>query len=802
MKFGTVLTKTTLALSVCMFVLCQVGISEFSDVLLSAKGHEDSRLHSRHKILDVKFTDESRMFVLANKIEEKKGQEEIKHSHFQPRLPSIGSKNFLPNSSFELGTDHWSSLGQITGWGGDLSGLFGKIQPEGALDGNHCLRIDMGLGHTLVTHYDGWPPDRRIQHVPLVANLGWAEVKKGAEYTLSSYLRADPPGMKARLVFRHGGQPPDSIREEVKTIVLTGQWRRYTFTRAALEETLCIAVGPDMNDHPEQSATFWVDAIQLEENPHPTPYQPREVVEIGVETGKYGNIFNAKKPVRLKVHASNITLETVTVDLKIQLQDYFDQQLPGESLRLEIPGSQVIPLDWPLKIPGKGFYRARIDWWVNGIGHSRVLKFAVIKPYSFDNSPFGVNHAPTTTEQCELLKWAGVTWARDWSLNWEWIESKPGQITYDDSHIDRLTKAGINVVSLLPPNPSTNWASEAPKDVPAHQWKRLAYAPKSPQQLYAHIDRTVRRFRNRVKVWEFLNEPLWVPNFCLPQSAGYKISDYLSLLQNAYHTMKVADPNCQVVGGLGIQAEFPLGDEFLRAGGLDFVDCYNLHPYAGFRAPEAFIENMKRILAVMDEMGTRKPIWATECGYYSADDRPWKPWFVPKDHHGAEWLLNSERQCANYMVRFSVILLAHGVEKIFWHESTEGPTNNGSWNLGNPLLAEEALPRKSYPALAALANFLGPNPKFTAKMTFPEAVFGLEWDQLYGFAFQCNEQAVGIVWSVEERQVQEEIVLAPGIEAFDLMGNPLSKLSSLGPSSVYLVSKEHLAKKLADSWFN
>jgi hypothetical protein len=109
-------------------------------------------------------------------------------------------------------------------------------------------------------------------------------------------------------------------------------------------------------------------------------------------------------------------------------------------------------------------------------------------------------------------------------------------------------------LSLLPANPSTHWDSEAPPDLPAGLWQRLAYAPTSRALLYAYIDRTVRRFRDRIKVWEFLNEPLWVPDFCLPQSGGYKISDYLSLLQGA------------IPPGIKIPISRPPGHRLLRRG--------------------------------------------------------------------------------------------------------------------------------------------------------------------------------------------------------------------------------------------
>ncbi len=71
---------------------------------------------------------------------------------WNPPIPAIGSINLLPNAGFELGEDGWSSLGKLTGWAGDLCGLFGEIQEGGAFEGQRCLRIDLGPGKTLVTH--------------------------------------------------------------------------------------------------------------------------------------------------------------------------------------------------------------------------------------------------------------------------------------------------------------------------------------------------------------------------------------------------------------------------------------------------------------------------------------------------------------------------------------------------------------------------------------------------------------------------------------------------------------------------
>ena len=68
----------------------------------------------------------------------------------------------------------------------------------------------------------------------------------------------------------------------------------------------------------------------------------------------------------------------------------------------------------------------------------------------------------------------------------------------------------------------------------------------------------------------------------------------------------------------------------------------------------------------MDEHGGRKPIWLTEYGYYADDD----PSIVPMPNSGFDIPLASEQLQAAYVVRWNVIMLAGGVDKIFYHAGT------------------------------------------------------------------------------------------------------------------------------------
>lgn len=695
----------------------------------------------------------------------------------------------IPNSSFELGADGWSSLGKSTAAGGDLCGLYGVVQAGEAYDGAHCLRIELGPGKTPVTYSDYTLGSSQtvVQAAPLAASLGWVSVSPGSSYTLSAFMRADRDGVPADLALRFGGHVDAAAGKDLhsKRVVLGTSWARYDFSMVAYAPDVFVALGPNLLDTPEASAVVWIDGVQLEatagdpdtQNTLPSAYAPREPVELGVYSGRYGNLFDSKEAVGLTVSCANTTLLTTEIAIHVQLEDYFGTRGSEAVHRWSVaPGARAENF-LPLAVPGRGFYRAHLSWEVGGISHKRTIKFSVIDFYPWSESAFGLNHMPTTDAACGQLRKAGVTWARDWSMKWDSIE--PQQGTYDfaeiDRQVDRIGRAGLNLLPLLPPQPSARWASEAPLEgLPGVERSAYAPAPEYRDKLNAFISVTVSRYRNRVRYWEFLNEPLWVPWYCLPSGGGYTVDTYIELLKGASAAMKSAAPDCLVIGGLSIMANSPMGDEFIEKGGLEPVDIYNLHPYPEGDGPESFVPWMARIQAAMSARGGPKPIWATESSYWGTDDKPWTPWAPPNPGH---WAANrqqaSEREASDYNIRQAVILLAHGVEKIFWHSGLEGEVNNGSRDLENPLLGPEAVPQKFLAAQAMLANCLGVAPRFAAPLKKEVVIDGHDTGGVYGYAFDGPLGAVLIVW-------------APGALNDGSVG--AGGVVPLGESPVYLVS--------------
>lgn len=725
---------------------------------------------------------------------------------WNPAIPDIDARNLLPNGGFECGTAGWSGLGRTTAWGGDLTSLHGEVVSDGAFHGDRCLRVELGPGKTPVTHFDGWPSARVVQAAPLAAQVGWLSVEKGERYTLSAWMRADREGVPATLVFRFGTNPIPwpSPSARSQRVVLTQEWARYSFTVAAEEAQMYVAVGPDLTDTPDAEAVVWIDAVQVEKGEAPTPFEPREPVEIGVETGRFGNVFLAADPVGLRVLGANNGPSATAVTVTARLEDYFGNPLPPSEIQLEIPSQGRAEAVLPLHTSGLGYYRARVTTSADDPAHERTVILGVIQAYKEEDGVFGINHAPVTAELARLMQEAGVVWARNCSFDWNQLEPEPGQRSFEktDLQVDRERAQGFRSLAILPVHPSAAWNSSAPDDVSGPPWAKLTYAPKDPAVLYDFVGAAVAEYRGRIRHYEFINEPVWIPfvGGNLSSKVGYTVADYIDLLKGAYPAMKAADPDCVVLGGLSIQAEMTFGDAFIAEGGLEYCDVYNLHPYpTPDGPPERFIGNMGRILAAMDVWGQRKPIWATETAFYAEDDLPWTPWVAPPDHNAAANLTGSERRAADFGVRLAVILLAHGVEKIFYHQGIEGEVNNGSWTLDNPLFGPLATPQKFYVALAALANALGPHPSGAVPLARPESVDGRDPADVYGFAFdRADGGSVLAVWSAGEEDAAWAVEPPAGGEVRDVVGNAVTGSSvPLTGSPVYVLSPDRSAAELA-----
>ncbi|MEI6504059.1 MAG: endo-1,4-beta-xylanase, partial [Armatimonadota bacterium] len=508
---------------------------------------------------------------------------------------------------------------------------------------------------------------------------------------------------------------------------------------------------------------------------------------------------NAAVTTTLTATANILSAQAGPAAVELQVTDTLDQ--PVGTVRRELPLKPgVTASSFSVPVPGPGFYRLRLTVKQGGQSARATARRAVcLSSPAKDASAFGINHAYGFDAPMRLAKSLGITWVRDWSLKWEHVEPRAGEFTWQavDEQLSRALRLGMKVLCMFP-FPSAEWSSSAPAELKTAGYPgnriRQAYAPRDPAAMARYMAACVARYKDRIHTWEIFNESLYT-DYSLPRKGGYKPEDYLPLLDAASAACKQADPSCQVMGGYSAPpGSLDLYGPLFKGGGLGESDLISLHIYPG-DAPEHLQPDLDGLNAAMDASGGRKPTWMTEFAYY-ADDDP--------DPVKVSWpgLVESELVQASWNTRAMVIMLANGVQKVFYH--IWPATLNR--NVGTEIFFEFAgAPHKIAPAQAALNYFLGPTPKLAAKDA------GHTSEDLYCYVFQApphvgqlkpsppGESWVAVVWSSYETL---SLPVGPGWRCYDLCGKPLTGAPvAVGPQPIYLcasgASADALAKAIA-----
>jgi len=237
---------------------------------------------------------------------------------------------------------------------------------------------------------------------------------------------------------------------------------------------------------------------------------------------------------------------------------------------------------------------------------------------------------------------AGIRWVRMGGFGWRAVEPNRGVRDYSavDAAVNAARAEGMAVIGEFHGFPG--WATV--------NGDSLA-VPRDLKQWESYVERTVKRFRDRVHVWEIWNEPdigsFWHGT----------LEEYMAVLRHAYAGAKRADPGCKVMSA-GLDGR---GEVFLvRMAEHGLADCCDLvgaHPYAGTAEVAAY--RMRVMRRVLDYFGIRKPLWITEVGWQSGG---WKsgPGVVDSEETKAERL----RQAFPLLRRYAdVICWYTGIER-------------------------------------------------------------------------------------------------------------------------------------------
>jgi len=183
----------------------------------------------------------------------------------------------VPNSSFECGASGWGSITTVPGWGGNIVRLLGETDATTAAQHDTSMRVTVDRATAPVYYFDYFEMAEAPVLKPLVANRGWIPVEQGARYTLSAYVRSEPPDVPVEMaVYRPGGGA------QTHAVQASADWVRVAFTFEAWAPQAFVAIGPDLTNSPLERAVLWVDGVQLERGDAPPDYEPRAPVEVGI----------------------------------------------------------------------------------------------------------------------------------------------------------------------------------------------------------------------------------------------------------------------------------------------------------------------------------------------------------------------------------------------------------------------------------------------------------------------------------------------------------------------------------------
>lgn len=705
-------------------------------------------------------------------------------------IPLLGEDqpNLVPNASFECGTDGWGSaeLDRLLDWYGPLNGLFGRLDSSTAADGHRSLKIELTPENQPVEYDDYLHTQSRRIRAPLAANIGWLAIKPGRPYTFSVAMKAAEAGTPARLVvrqFRGARRKTSAAFDRLAAL--------YARVHPPSRGLLCAGrsrPAPTKEDpQPPKRATVWLDAVQLAPGTAARSFATRQPIEFGVTTDKQGNMFAWDQPLRFSLAiASSDRQQERKAEIELRLTDFFDQEVWHEKLSIAMAAgtSQNRMVVVPASPQRRGFLRLHAMLKSGSMVQERKLRLASIPLYHEKDSCFGLNHAFGWPGMLDLCRQAGLVCARDWSLKWQDVEPRKGHFTFaeTDAEIDRILRQGIQVMSV-PGFPSSMWSSTAPASVKQHDpwyetsskapdpesqrddvlaevgwpFRRMAYPPRDMAEFKNYVAQIVGHYKWRIRDWEVFNESLYT-SYSLPQAAGFKMTDYLRYQEAFIEAARKANPDCRILGGCCYcSAGMENPGEYIKLGGLKNIDVFTVHYYPGCTPPEQLDPWFQRLSHMMDQYGTRRPIWLTETAY-SGDDEPWMtPLTTPA-------YLASERMQAEYEVRYNTILLANGVAKIFYHAGTgSGINHNNLWTM---FLRYGSEPYKSYASQAVQAKLLTPRSKFVKRL----------WpgEPLWACVFHDTERAVAVVWAPAGTKAKPIQLAGTKLQLWDMMGRPQS----------------------------
>ena len=348
---------------------------------------------------------------------------------------------------------------------------------------------------------------------------------------------------------------------------------------------------------------------------------------------------------------------------------------------------------------------------------------------------------------------SGAGTVRD-ELYWRDVEPQKGVFKFSEHHertMAALGREGIEPLVVLS------------FEHDAYDGGNTPHSDEAIEGFARYAREILQRFGGQVKAVEVWNE--YNGEFVRGPAATDRAATYLRMLRAVHRELKRARPDVLVVGGATAGVPLPYWEKLLAGGALEFMDVLSVHPYRYDAPPEGIETDMVELQSLIARFnsGRAKPIWATEIGWNI------KPARAPGD------LAIDDVVQAKFLVRAYALLLATGVERVYWYLFRD--YNEALMGLvrSDPL----ATPKPAFTAFATMTTQLR-DAAFVGRDVTPA--------DLYSFCFRRpSGENVRVMWSLEPRTLAMSGVTG----ATDLMGRALGSAGELrlSDSPIYVTGE-------------
>jgi hypothetical protein len=208
--------------------------------------------------------------------------------------------------------------------------------------------------------------------------------------------------------------------------------------------------------------------------------------------------------------------------------------------------------------------------------------------------------------------------------NFAWIdiEPRPGEFhwQYADHQVEQARRRGLEIFAYTGLTP--DWA--LPPVAPKQPGMGYRFPPdeKYVPEFQRFFTTLARRYRGRVKYYEFWNEPNgcgWIND---NGANGHMAHTYVPWLRRWYEAMKQGDPDCVLaIGGLdyheGVKEGWRYLEDIYKCGGAAYFDAVAIHPYGD---PLNWQAIRDIYLTLVRHGDGHKKLWINEYGWNTRDE--------------------------------------------------------------------------------------------------------------------------------------------------------------------------------------